>query len=266
VIKKVFLVGICAWGVYVIWHLSVSSNISFSSGNDQPVKLIRGPHTVLNFPSQRAKTSAIIIFGSGDGGWDTLEEAIAQACQKQGYEVIGIDSNNYADTDYNLEILQSDIYSIAQTARARFGDHPPPLIVGGYSMGAAQSIAMAGGPHPPPGLVGVLVVDMLSRGRYGLRTEDQMNVLPTGPGTFGVADFAPALKSLRVVQWHAEEDDIDSREWLKNLDAPHREFDFPGTGHGYEDNRKAFIRQLVASIHWILVPDEPTSKKLSGKP
>ncbi len=46
--------------------------------------------------------------------------------------------------------------TIATTIRARYADNNPPVIIGGYSMGAAQAIAAAGGPHPPAGLVGVL--------------------------------------------------------------------------------------------------------------
>jgi len=81
-----------------------------------------------------------------------------------------------------------------------------------------------------------------------------MNVLPTGPGTFGVQDFAQTMSHLRVVQWHAQEDSIDSLAWLDSLTAPHEEFTFPGAGHGYRDNRDDFIRQFVDSIGWILNP------------
>jgi hypothetical protein len=130
----------------------------------------------------------------------------------------------------------------------------PPLVIGGYSMGAAQAIAAAGGPHPPSGLIGLLVIDPLSRGRYGLREADQMNELPEGPGTFGAASFAGTLGSVRVLQWHAENDSIDSHAWLDSLTAPHRFFVFPGAGHSYAVNRPEFIRQLVASVGWIVDP------------
>lgn len=223
-----------------------------SSGKCLSIQLSRIPLTVLNFPSQKQDTSAIILFASGDGGWGSLEEAISRSLQDQGYEVIGIDSKIYARTDYNLEILQSDFRTIAQAARARFGSRPPPLIVGGYSMGAAQAIAVGAGPDPPHGLRGLLLVDPLSRGRYGLRSSDQMNVLPVGPGTFSVDSFSRTMHSVRVVQWHAEDDPIDSRVWLDDLAAEHESFTFRGTGHFYETNRQQFVRMLVDSVAWIL--------------
>jgi hypothetical protein len=253
--KKAFLLLVAAWGAFVIWQLAFSRDLSPTHGEKLTVQLKRGPFTVYKFESKQPSTVAIILFGSGDGGWSTFEEAIGQACQKQGYEMIGIDSRKYADTDYDAETLQSDFQTIAETARKSFPQNPPPLIIGGYSMGAAQAAAAAGGPHPPARLTGLLVVDMLARGRYGLRTADEMNVLPTGPGTFGVADFSDAVKPLRIVQWHAERDGIDSTEWLNTLEAPHRKLVYPGVGHGYEqDDRKPFLDQLMASIGWILDP------------
>ncbi|MCE0523500.1 MAG: hypothetical protein LV480_11390 [Methylacidiphilales bacterium] len=225
-----------------------------SDGKQLTIQLSRGPLTVLDFPSKKPGTAALILFASGDGGWGGLEEAIGHAFQNQGYEAIGIDSEAYAQSDYDLDTLQTDFSIMARKAQAHFGTHPPPLIVGGYSMGAAQAIAVAGGPHPPSGLIGLLLADPCSRGRYGLRTSDQMNVLPTGPGTFSVDSFSKTMDSLRVVQWHAANDPIDSRSWLDSLTAQHKEFTFPNAGHGYDTDRDDFIHQLVESAGWILNP------------
>jgi hypothetical protein len=123
-------------------------------------------------------------------------------------------------------------------------------------MGAAQAIAAAGGPHPPKGLIGVLLVDPRSRGRYGLRILDKGDVLPTGDGTFSMDQFSSTMGNLPVVQWHAAEDSIDSRDWLKTLTAPHKEFDFGQTGHYYNTDRDDFLTQFTNSIDWIFKPGQ----------
>jgi pimeloyl-ACP methyl ester carboxylesterase len=234
-------------------------------GNEITIDLKREKLTVIEYPSRQSTTRAIVLFGSGDGGWNSLEAEVAGALQVDGFDVIGIDSEAYATSDYDLDTLQSDFAALAQMAEKPFGEQPRPLIVGGYSMGAAQAIAVAGGPHPPPHLIGLLLMDPLSRGRYGLRTADQMNVLPTGSGTFSVADFAANLKNLRVVQWHAAKDPIDSRAWLTSLAIPYREFDFPGAGHGYDVGREAFLTQFVDSADWIVGPSHK-DMVTAGKP
>jgi hypothetical protein len=246
VLYAISLVAIMAWEAVQI------AAPSGSEGKPVSVQLSRGPFTFREFQPHSMETRAVVLFGSGDGGWSGFEEAISRALQSHGYRVIGIDSNVYAETDYDLAILQADFGTIAHAAEAVYRNHPLPLIVGGWSMGAAQAIAVAGGPHPPPGLVGLLLLDPCSRGRYGLRFSDQSDVLPTGPGTFGVEEFVKTMGNLHVVQWHAAEDSIDSRAWLDLLTAPHKEFDFAQTGHYYNNDRADFLTQLVDSVPWIL--------------
>lgn len=233
-------------------------------GVSMRVQLQRGPLTIFKYPSRRATTSALILFGSGDGGWEGLERSICHALQEQGYCVAGIDSTVYAQSDYSLDTLQSDYAKIAEAVRGTIKGAQPPLIIGGYSMGAAQAIAAAGGPNPPRGLVGLLVVDPLSRGRYGLRESDQLNVLPEGPGTFSTASFAPAMNGLHVVQWHAENDEIDSQAWLAAVPGPHLSLTFDDAGHTYSVNRAQFVHELAQSVPWILDAGETGNQRTAA--
>ena len=223
-----------------------------SEGKVVPVEPTRGSFNLLEFPSKMPQTRAIIVFGSGDGGWSGFEEVISQALQEQGYDVYGIDSCAYARTDYNLSILQADFGRIAAKVEAVHGNHPLPLIIGGWSMGAGQAIAAAGGPNPPANVVGLLVLDPLARGRYGLRVSDQVDLVPTGAGTFSMDEFDNTMGKLRIAQWHAAGDPIDSRKWLMELTAPHKEFDFAKSGHYYNNDRGDFLNQLAGSVSWIL--------------
>ncbi len=248
----VYAVALTAMVVLVAVQMAAPNG---STGTMLTLPLARGPFTVLDFaPQVRKEPRAIILFGTGDGGWSGFEEAICKTLQMRRYEAVGIDFNRYADTDYSLDILQRDMSQIAATIRSRYADNNPPIILGGYSMGAAQAIAAAGGPHPPAGLAGVLLVDPRSRGRYGLRLADKGDALPTGPGTFSMDEFTETMDGLRVVQWHATEDSIDSRSWLEMLTAPHKEYDFGQTGHYYTNDRVDFLTQFADSVNWILDP------------
>ena len=266
-VRKVsLLVYAFALTLVVAWKLVEINASLHSAGLPVTVQLARGPFTLLEFPSKQSTTRAIILFGSGDGGWSGFEEEIAFALQDQGYEVIGVNFNAYAETDYDLATLQGDFDRMAQAVQQPFGNHTPPLIVGGWSMGAAQAIAVGGGPNPPRGLAGLLVIDPCSRGRYGLRLTDRTDFLPTGENTFGVEEFANTLGKVRVVQWHAADDTIDSRAWLADLQAPHREIDFEQTGHYYSEGRPEFLRRLTASVPWILHPERDRVTTNGGAP
>jgi hypothetical protein len=260
-IKKLILVFLCLDVLFLSGiYLEQIRLRNYLAGADErmvTLDLHRGPFTVREFSSKRPVPRAVITFNSGDGGWGGWEETVCHALQDHGYMVIGIDSAIYAQTDYDLAILQGDFGNIVRSVYASYPSSPPPLIVGGWSMGAAQSLAVAGGPNPPPHLVGTLLASMLSRGRYGLRFEDRLNILPRGPGTFGVADFAGGLKNLRVVQWHGQLDTIDSLAWLATLKSPYREYTFPKVGHNYDGPCPQFLEQFVASVAWILGAPTP---------
>ncbi len=238
----------------IAWEAVQLAAPNGSTGKTVMVQLTRGEFPVLQFAPHHKKPVALVLFGTGDGGWSGFEEAVAKTLQQHGYETIGVDFNRYAKTDYSLDILQRDMDTLADHFRQKYSWDPPPVIMAGWSMGAAQAIATAGGPHPPRGLVGVLLLDPLRRGRYGLRLADQADVIPTGANTFATADFSKTMGNLRIVQWHASEDPIDSTAWLQTLTAPHREFVFAQTGHYYNRDRDDFLTQLIRSISWIVEP------------
>ncbi len=232
------------------------------------MKLKRGDFIVYRFmptdPKYAARPLAVVVFGSGDGGFDGSEDHVGHALQAAGYEMLGFDCSAYADTDYDLATLQLDTNTIAQSALSRFGATPPPLILGGWSMGAEQAVAAAGGPHPPPGIVGLLLLSPGDRGRYGLRTTDKLDVAPTGPGTFALADFAKSLGNIRVVEWSADWDPFCSNKWLSLLTAPHKQFNLPRAFHDYHQFDDDFMKDLMESVTWIMQGTPPSDNPNSG--
>ncbi len=222
------------------------------------VPLKRGDFSVLFYiPAAAefaARPKALILFGSGDGGYGGWEERVCKSLQADGYAMIGFDCARYAATDYDLATLQADMATIARKVGARFGDHPPPLILGGWSMGAVQAVAAGGGPNPPPGLAGLLVISPGSRGRYGLREADRWNITPTGSGTFALSDFAATLGHVRIAQWDGRLDLLGSSAWLDSLTAPHRAFSYTFGLHDYNGASDDFLLALRQSIEWILSP------------
>jgi len=225
-------------------------------GGPATIQLRHRLFTIFEFRAMGDKPKGLVLFASGDGGWLSWEESVCRNLQAHGYSVIGIDSADYAKTDYDLETIQADYDTIARKGLDAYKSSPPPVIVGGWSMGAAQAVAVAGGPTPPRGLIGLLLISPSSRGRYGLRVSDRVDILPTGPGTFAVEDFASALNGLRIVQWHAGDDNVDSTAWLAGLKAPHREYDYPHIGHDYGYANPIFLGRVVESVNWIIDPSQ----------
>ena len=221
------------------------------------VKLRRGDFMLYRYhpgaPQYSAHPRAVIIFGSGDGGFSTWEDKVCRAMQADGYEMLGFDCARYSQTDYNLPVLQADMATIAESALSQYGDFPPPLIYGGWSMGAVQAVAAgAQSAHRPKRLAGLLLISAGERGRYGLRTADRWEVPPTGPGTFALTEFDHQLDPLRVVQWTGELDPLDSTKWLKSVTTAYKVCAFPYGLHDFNNASDKFLKQLDQSIEWIL--------------
>src|SRR5260221_13040309 len=103
------------------------------------LRLKRGRFGTYHFaPTGTAR--AIVLFGSGDGGWGHLENRVCSILASQGIYSVGIDFNKYAEADYDAETLAVDFATISQSALARSKNPDLPVIYSGWSMGAVQAV------------------------------------------------------------------------------------------------------------------------------
>lgn len=204
---------------------------------------------------------AIIIFGSGDGGWSQIENRVCAFLQQNLFYTVGIDFRKYAVTDYDPNILVSDFTVIAAVAATRAGDAHLPVIYAGWSMGAVQAVtACENLEWRSPRLVGLVLMSMDQRGRYGLRLPEQIGLEPQGQGTFGVSDFTTAVANLKVAQMSAVSDWMNNTGWIKTLKTPHRLYELEHSNHDFNGVDDALQKDLLDGIKWILNPGSQDSQ------
>ena len=126
-----------------------------------------------------------------------------------------------ASNDFKKDDIGKDMAIIAKTALERCGKDDIPVIYGGWSSGAVQAVPAAAYKNRPKSLTGLMMFGADSRGRYGLRDSDLIGKTPTGPGTFGLAEFTKDVAKLRVVQFHGGADFMASASWIRTLKSPH---------------------------------------------
>lgn len=238
---------------------SPHTRVAAPAKSDLAVPLTRGPFTLRIYgPGKDIAPKALIIFGSGDGGWrQSWEDRVASFLSSRGYGVAGVDFKAYSATDYSREILGQDTLLIAAALREHLGAPNAPLVIAGFSMGAIQAVPAAAYvvTHHLAGsqkLAGLLLCAAGERGRYGLRTSDTLDVVPTGPNTFAITDFSRALDGLRVAQFHGEGDLLSSTAWLNRLTAPHRLWQLPNGFHSFGGAGDKFLLQLSEGLSWVL--------------
>jgi len=105
-------------------------------------------------------------------------------------------------------------------------------------MGAVQAVAAAASEHRSPLLIGLLLMSMDKRGRYGLRLTDQIGFAPAGDGTFAIADFTSWAVNLRIVQYEATGDWMNNVDWIRTLQTPHRLYELPRSNHDLQRRKR----------------------------
>ena len=225
----------------------------------EPLMLARGAFEVAWYlPGEGRSVRGFFVLGSGDGGWSYWETRVARHLVKNGWAVAGVDFALYATTDFTQEILAADYTRMVNELGRRTKqavDGRIPLVYGGWSMGAEQAMpAAAVAAGRPEGLRGLLMVAPGQRGRYGLHTPDKLGITPTGEGTFGLADFAPQLRGLKLAQLHAGLDPLDSIDWQNGLPLIHRLWEYPRAFHDFDNASPAFLALMDKAINWLLVP------------
>jgi phosphatidylglycerol lysyltransferase len=195
---------------------------------------------------------AIMVFGSGDGGWSAWEDSIAHWLVESGVYVVGLDLREYAEKDYNQELLGRDMARLAQEGVARCNGADSPIIYAGWSMGAVQAIAAAASNERPGRLAGVIMLSADDRGRYGLRKGDELGLTPRGAGTFGLEEFTSAVADLRVAQFHGGADFMASTAWIRTLKSKHALYVVPGANHGFDGPDDRFKTWLLLGVNWVL--------------
>jgi phosphatidylglycerol lysyltransferase len=249
------------WIVALVWMCRAAGvHADEAQAPTITIPLRRGAFPSYHFvPASQPK--AIIIFGSGDGGWSQIENRVCKFLQQNAFYTVGIDFRKYAATDYDPDILISDFTVLAAVAATRARHPELPVIYAGWSMGAVQAVAASGDPDwRSPRLVGLVLMSMDQRGRYGLRLPEQIGLEPDGEGTFGVADFTAAVGNLRVAQMSAVDDWMNNTDWIKTLKSPHRLYELEHSNHDFNGVDDALQRDLLDGINWILNSGQQSSR------
>ena len=200
------------------------------------------------------KPKGIIILGTGDGGWSYWEENTAKHLAGQGFAVGGWDCRKFADSrTYDHAQLCAGYLALVEAVRKRCrGSGSLPVWYAGWSTGAEQAVAAATAADRPKRLIGLLLAAPGTHGRYGITAGDLLGADPSGPDTFALADLAPKLSGLRVVQFIAGLDPLDDEEWIKSVVGPYRIIELPGMLHDMGGAGPEFQGKVNEAIAWTL--------------
>ncbi|SFJ08290.1 AcvB/VirJ family lysyl-phosphatidylglycerol hydrolase [Planctomicrobium piriforme] len=238
--------------VRFLLHLLLPRNFT-GNGEPLPLSLKSGAFQTLYY-SNGKQPLGIVVLGTGDGGWSYWEENTAKHLMDKGYAVAGWDCRKFADSrEYEHDDLAQGFVAAAEAVKKK--SHAAahvPVWYGGWSTGAEQSVAAAASAHRAPNLVGLLLAAPGRRGRFGIHTTDLLGVPPTGEKSFALAEMAPNMTGLKVVQFQAGLDPVDDAGWLEELKVPSKVYKLPNCLHDMGGAGPEFQSYVDQAMAWTL--------------
>ena len=249
--------------LWFIWHLLVPRNFSSNKAEVLPLDLSSGLFETLYYAADHPK--GIIIVATGDGGWSgQWEEPVALHAAAAGYAVGGWDCRKFADTRKFDHAKLVEAFNAAVGAVRKRSNLPEdtPVWFTGWSTGAEWAVAAAASGDREKHLVGVLSAAPGDRSRYGLTKSDLLGMQPQGPDTYALADLAPALHGVRLVQFAGELDVLDDTGWITKMhpETPHKLVSLPATPHDMGGAGRRFLSEFDMAIQWTLDTPLPVGK------
>ena len=236
-------------------HLLRARDFSSKTAEVLPLALTSGPFQTNYYAADDPK--GILIVATGDGGWSQQwEEPVALHAAAVGYAVGGWDCRKFADSRrFNQAQLAAAFNAAVEAVRQRAGlAEDCPVWFTGWSTGAEWAVAAAATPERHPHLIGILAAAPGERSRYGISSSDLLGLPSTGPDSFALVDLAPALQGVRIVQFSAGLDPLDSATWLDALgpQSPHKLIRIPGVPHDMGQAGARFLAELDMAIQWMM--------------
>ncbi|MEO5916922.1 MAG: hypothetical protein ABIS50_22025 [Luteolibacter sp.] len=251
VIQILLLIPI-AWFLY---HLFLPRLYTSKKAEVIPVTLSSGKFETLYYAAEHPK--GILIVATGDGGWSgQWEEPVALHAVAAGYAVGGWDCRRFANsrTFDHAKLVEAFNAAVASVRkRAKLADEIPVWFTG-WSTGAEWAINAAASPDREKHLVGILAVSPGDRSRYGISQSDLLGLDPKGPDTYALADLAPALHGVRIVQFAGQLDMLDDTDWLKSLHAatPNKLVVIPDATHDMNGAGDRFLSEFDMAVQWMI--------------
>lgn len=260
VIVQIALVAPVIWFIH---HLTAQRKFTSATAEPLVTHLSTGDFKVLYYKAEHPR--GILIVATGDGGWsDQWEEPVAIHASAAGYAVGGWDCRVFADSrKFNQDQLV-EAFNAAVTAVRTKANLPAdtPVWYTGWSTGAEWALAAAASPKREKNLVGILPAAPGTHSRYGITESDLLGAEPSGEGSFTLADLAPHLSGVSVVQFAGELDPLDDDSCTKALTAssPHKIIVIPGAPHDMDGAGPRFLSELDQAMQWQLDQRTTTAK------
>jgi pimeloyl-ACP methyl ester carboxylesterase len=230
-------------------------------GDDSiPVKLRGNTQLLLRIAPVSGNAKAAVLFLPGDGGWRGAAVTMARRVASWSYDVYGFDTKKYLESCsqggslLRLDDMAADVRQIA----ARVAEITNrPVIVVGWSQGAAMAVAATSGERDHGSVRGVVTLGLPEHGVLGWDWKATVASLagrePDQP-TFAVKPLLQNAAHTRIWMIHGLDDEYTSaqicRELFQAASGPRQLHEVAGANHRFDGHIEELNRWLQEGLQW----------------
>lgn len=212
----------------------------------------------------------LVVYASGDGGWFGAAIGMYEAIVRAGYPAVGFSVRAYLGLlSHTPEAISTgqlavDYAEIIQQARSALGEAPTvPVLLTGWSRGAAFSLLAASESSIQPEVLGVIAIGLPSKEELNIRRRGKHIFVANHHSSrlhviFETYDVVPGLSSLKISLIQSTHDDFLPAAAARTMFGPdsnmRRFYAVEARNHRFSGGTDAFRHSLVESLSWISEP------------
>ncbi len=245
--------------------------VTFAAGLSaagQPVQqalVLRGQAQHLYYiPSQiqQNQICPTVLFLPGDGGWRGAAVNMGKMVASLGYDVYGLDVHRYLKgftahgQTLSEEQLASDVEQVADEVTSK--NHQPVILVG-WSQGAAMVVLTAARMQHKAAVEGVVTIALPESGFLGWRWRDDLLALighDAHEPKFQTASLLPEIAPTPLWMIYGTRDRFTpaaaARRLVSLAHRPRRHREIKGGNHGLDRHRQDLLASLRSGLAWIV--------------
>lgn len=195
-------------------------------------------------PAQTQTNEPLAVFLSGDGGWTSFDQSVAEQLAKKGISVIGLDTQQYFWNPQSPEKTTLDVSKIISHYMQVWNKKDAILI--GYSFGAcvAPFIANRMGDNLKQKLRGIFLLSPDEKADFEIHITDMLD-LGNGAEHYDVLHEIAHIESVQPVCFFGSEEDKSLVEKFEQKGA--KVVIIPGSHH-YDNNFLLLVEKILANI------------------
>ena len=196
----------------------------------------------LELSHEKGSKNELVIYITGDGGWNSFSKNLSQEIEKQGYGVVTLNSRKYFWNEKSPEVLAHDIELISEYFMKKWGK--TSIIIIGYSFGADVASFLPS--HLPAELQKkikrIALLSPSASTDFVIKISDLFGENDSDKRKFKVRQEIEK-SAVPIICIFGEDEDLMLKSYLQN-DMELTIYKFPGS-HQYENNYSKLVEKVL---------------------